>query len=618
MCGIAGHVRRRGRGDTEQVRAQLRTVLHRGPDAVGVFAAGPVAIGQTRLSVIDLVTGDPPITTPDGACGVALNGEIYNYRELRDRTLIGHDFTTAGDTEIIAHLAEDRAGAALARPLRGMFGFAAHNSRTGVTTLARDVMGEKPLYYHLSDDLLVFGSEIKAVLAHPEVPRRPNLDALPSYLALGAAGSPWTMFEGILQLPPGHTMRIDPDFRVIIEPFWELQVPGVHDVTKLDVSFAESVDLVTARLREAVRRRLVADVPLGAFLSGGIDSSLVVALMAEATSMPVRTFTIGVEDADGFDERPFAARVARYCGTDHHEYVVRPDAVDLLQRLVHHYDEPFGDSSAIPTYLVSKMARRHVTVALSGDGGDELFGGYPRFIAGTALAWIEAVPQALRAPLLDGLRRLPGSQVAGFVDGAVLGLPDAFLRWISFVRHDDVARLLGGTIPESPGVTAYRDLWATTAGARALDRLLHLNARTYLVDDLLPKVDRASMANGLEVRSPFLDQDLVQLAFRLPSSHKVRGRSLKRVLKAVARRFVPDEVIDRPKAGFGLPLGRWFRTDLAPYVDDRLLRVGARLHQFVDATALRDLVAEHQAGRAHDHTLWTLLTLEEWLLREGF
>ncbi|MEA2932881.1 MAG: hypothetical protein QOI56_1666, partial [Actinomycetota bacterium] len=378
MCGIAGAI---GTVDVDRdaVERQLRTLDHRGPDSWGMYARGRAAIGQTRLAIIDLVTGDPPITNEDGRVGVALNGEIYNYLALGDDLRHdGHKLATHGDTEVIAHLAESLEPVALARRLVGMFAFAVWDDRRGRLILGRDRLGKKPLYYWAHDGRLVFGSEIKSVLAHPWVPRDLDPDAIPAYLTFGYVPTPRTFFAGIHSVPPGHVLVMDDDGQPRIERYWEPQVPKAGGVELIDLPLDEAATEVRALLTRAVERRLLADVPIGAFLSGGVDSSAVVGIMAGLSARPIRTFTIGFDDDDGYDERPYARTVAERFGTEHVEFVVKPDAVNLVERLVWHHDQPFGDSSAIPTFLLSELTHRHVTVALCGDGGDELFAGYER------------------------------------------------------------------------------------------------------------------------------------------------------------------------------------------------------------------------------------------------
>ena len=405
MCGIAGCTGA-SPAATEAVARQLDTLGHRGPDSRGIHTGEHAAIGQTRLAVIDLITGDPPITNADGTIGVALNGEIYNFKELQaELRARGRALKTEGDTEVIAHLAEDHEPVELARRLYGMFGFAVWDERRRRLILGRDRLGKKPLYYWSGGEHFVFGTEIKAVLAHPAVPRELNTDALSPYLTFGYVPTPETFFAGVRSVPPGHVLTVVPGGEPVLEQYWEPQIPGADDVTRLDLSVDDAAREIRAGLETAVERRLISDVPLGAFLSGGVDSSAVVAMMARATGEPVRTFTIGLDD-DDFDERPYARLVAERYGTDHTELVVHADVESLVERLVWHHDQPFGDYSALPMYLLSDLTRRHVTVALCGDGGDELFAGYERFAAALALQRFDRMPSGARTAIrrtVDGL-----------------------------------------------------------------------------------------------------------------------------------------------------------------------------------------------------------------------
>src|SRR3954447_14589314 len=625
MCGICGSVQSHPDAVAGAVDAQLASQRHRGPDAQGHFDGGRGVVAQNRLSIIDLVTGDPPITNEDGTIGAVLNGEIYNFQALRrELGADGHEFSTEGDTEVLVHLAEDQDARTIARKLDGMFAFAVWDRHRERLFLGRDRVGKKPLYYWHSASAFVFASEIKGVLAHPAVPRELDERAISAYLTFGYVPAPHTFFAGIKSLPPAHVLTIEPGGEPVLERYWQLEVPGANGTReRLDLSLDEAAREVRARLEEAIRRRLVADVPLGAFLSGGIDSSAIVALMAGVMGEPVKTFTIGFEDRDGFDERPFARKVAQRFGTDHHESVVQPEAVDLVERLVWHHDQPFGDSSAVPTFLLNQVAREHVTVALSGDGGDELFAGYERFAAGVAVDRVLMMPPALRTAGRRALSTIPGSAFHGragrahrFVSRVEEGMPDAYLGWISYVPEVWRRRLLAQ--PDDWAREDYSARWRATEGAPTLDRLLALNVETYLPDDLLVKMDRTSMAHGLEVRSPFLDTELLEFATRLAPARKLRGLSLKRVLKRAMSDLLPEEILSRPKRGFGVPLDRWFREDLEAYTRS-LLGPGARVRGHLQGEALDQLLAEHGSGAGtHGHALWTLLTLEVFLRRHSW
>lgn len=621
MCGIAGCT---GSGDDAHRRAlerQLATMHHRGPDSSGYLSGPGVMVGQTRLAVIDVKHGDPPLTDESGDIRVALNGEIYNFRTLRaglqER---GHQFSTACDTEVIAHLAEELSPVELARSLHGMFAFAVWDARRQRLVLGRDRLGKKPLHYWSHGDRFVFGSEIKAVLAHPRVPRRFDPTVLPSYLAYGYAPTPSTFFEGVRVLPPGHVLTLDVGQAPVVESYWD--APAVDLDCLATASSSDLAHELLDLLRMAVRDRLLSDVPLGAFLSGGVDSSAIVALMSQETAHPVRTFTIGFEE-EAYDERRWARLVAERYGCDHTEVVVHPDASELLDQVLDACDQPFADSSAIPTYLLAAETRRHVTVALSGDGGDELFAGYERFAAGLLLDRLAGAPSPILRALSRGAARIPApdqrstlAKVLRFLEQAPAGMPHAYLGWTSYFDSETVNALIPSTGRET--LTAFDELWAASAGAPALNRLLDLNRRTYLLDDLLVKADRMSMAHGLEVRSPFLDHRLVEFAVHLPPSTQLRGRELKRLLKTAVSDLVPSEILARPKAGFGVPLDTWFRTSLRSEVEAALLAPDAKISDHLLMRPVHRLVDDHMSGRrANGQRLWALLMLERFLQQSG-
>jgi asparagine synthase (glutamine-hydrolysing) len=621
MCGISGYVTN-VTVDDHAIAEQLRVLRHRGSDAEGHFGTGAGVIAQNRLAVIDLETGDPPVTNEDGTVGVALNGEIYNFQQLRTKLEArGHRFRTNGDTEVLAHLAEDLEGAEVATALDGMFAFAVWDAQRRTLLLGRDRLGKKPLYYFSSGSIFVFGSEIKAVLAHPAVPRELDEDALPAYLAFGYVPTPRTFFRGIVSVPPGHILTVHPTLQVTLARYG--RVPRGNSPSP-PISMQDAARGVRSRLETAVQRRLISDVPLGAFLSGGLDSSAIVALMATMSGTPVQTFTIGFDDSSGFDERQYANVVARRYHTDHHEFVVAPEAVDLIERLVWHHDQPFGDSSAIPTYLLNELTRSHVTVALSGDGGDELFAGYERFAAAVAVERYRRLPAYARRVLGRTVLAMPRRSLRGrigslqrFVSAADLGLPWAYLAWLSFLPKEmrQAALPSGSAWAEAD----FEAKWSSSEGGPVLERLLELNLETYLVDDLLVKADRMSMAHGLEVRSPFLDIELLSYARSLPPELKVRGFAGKRVLKAAVADLLPGEIRHRRKRGFGVPLDRWFREDLSTYLSSTLGSGRARVREHLEPQAIDRVLYEHARGqRDHGQALWLLLTLEVFLRREGW
>ncbi|MDX6724395.1 MAG: hypothetical protein QOD73_2799 [Solirubrobacteraceae bacterium] len=622
MCGISGFISEHPERDIPIAERQIALLEHRGPDASGWWAGSRCVLAQNRLAIIDVAGGDPPITNEDGTVAVVLNGEIYNFPQLQEELRAGgHRLATRCDTEVIAHLGEELDPVSLAQRLDGMFAFALWRERDRRLVLGRDRLGKKPLYYFHRGGVFVFGSELKAVLAHPAVPRELDREALAPYLSFGYVPSPRTMYEGIRSVPPGCVLTLEEGGEPRIERYW--RTPRRDTGSAGDLSYDDAVAEVRTRLRTAVGKRLIADVPLGAFLSGGIDSSAIVATMAELSDRPVETFTIGFDDTDGFDERPYARAVAQAFGTNHHEFVVHPDAIDLVERLVWFHDQPFGDSSAIPTFLLSEMTSDHVTVALAGDGGDEVFAGYERFLGGVAAGTYERLPRLARQAVEGALATAPAGRLPivpkarRFVSRAGAGLPTAFRQWISYVPDEDTRALTGSA--NGWGVADYEAAWERSAGAPVLDRLLALNLETYLLDDLLVKVDRMSMAHSLEVRSPFLDHELVEFAAGLPGRYKARGMTLKRVLRDAVRPVLPPEILSRGKRGFGVPLDRWFRTDLRAYAEGMLVAPGSRVREHLDETAVQRLVSEHMTGaRNNGHPLWTLLTLEVFLRREGW
>ena len=625
MCGIAGFVQTSGQVDLRFIDKQLELLHHRGPDSQGSYRGSDAVVGQTRLAIIDIETGDPPVTNENKTVGVALNGEIYNYRELRTGLVRrGHTFRTRGDTEVIAHLAEELEPIELARALDGMFAFAVWDDKKEVLILARDGLGKKPLYYWFNSSEFVFASEIKALFAHPSVPREMATGAIEAYLRFGYVPTPRTFFEGIYSVPPGHVLVAKKGSEPQLLKYWEPRVPGASDTAHVDESMDVSARTVRKLLSEAVEKRLVADVPVGAFLSGGIDSSSIIALMTECLGEGIQTFTIGFNDEDGYDERRYARLVADRFRTDHVEFVVEPKAVDLVDTLVWHHDQPFGDASAIPTYLLSELTHQHVTVALCGDGGDELFAGYERFAGALMVERLASLPRALRSPLEMALSRVPkgafggrGKSARRFARRSRLSPADAFGSWLSYMDDD----VLNSLVQESDGwaLNDYRAIFERSAQGKLLDRLIDLNLRTYLLDDLLPKVDRMSMAHGLEVRAPFLDRKLLEYSLKLPERLRIRGLAQKRVLKRAMADLLPREILARRKRGFGVPLDRWFRSDLKNYLQGMLMSPDARVREHLRPEAIDRLVTLHDEEKSDEGlALWSLLTLEIFLRKNGW
>jgi len=595
-------------------------LAHRGPDATGTCAvqAGSIHIGlgHTRLKVVDLSeAADQPMANEDGSVRMVFNGEIYNFRQLRDRLARrGCVFRTCSDTEVLLRLYELE-GEGCVEQLEGMFAFGIWDGRRKRLLLARDRVGKKPLFYVATPRLLAFASEIKALLQHPEIAAEVNDEALPALFLYGYVPTPATCYRGVLNLPPGHQLLIGPDGRRRIDRYWDVPLRSPK-------SPAPSEPEAMARIREllgaAVRRRLIADVPLGAFLSGGIDSSIVVGLMTQLTPEPVRTFSIGFSGDPRFDETAYARLAAQRFGTRHTEFVVQPSAVKLVEELVWHFDGPFSDSSAIPTYLLSQLTRQHVTVALNGDGGDELFAGYLRFYA-TLLA--EQLPLVVRRMAHAVLSTLPewGShrsvfaRLQKFARSAALPFAERFTRWIA-VFYEDLPLLLAGHEGPPPPLRLLEPSLRRCTNASPLTTLLYLNLHTYLADDLLVKMDRCSMAHGLETRSPFLDRELIEYVFSLPDSMKLRWGRTKVILRRAFADLLPPAIVTRGKMGFGVPLRTWFCGELRELLQDLLLAPDARLRQHVDQRYVRVLCDAHWSGRAdHANRLWTLLTFEVWL-----
>ncbi len=606
------------------------TLTHRGPDASSTWVAGDgaCALAHTRLKVIDLETGHQPMGNEDGTVQVVFNGEIYNFRELRrELEAAGHRFRTRSDTEVLVH-GWEAWGEDLPRRLDGMFAFGLWDSRQSVLFLGRDRAGKKPLFLYEDDRRFAFASETKALLALPEVDDALDPRAIPLYLAYGYVPTPGTFYRRIRKLPPGSFLRLQveadgPNLAKTQGPtrYWSL------NFTPVSMTEAEASGKLRALLTQAVERRLMAEVPLGAFLSGGIDSTLVVGLMSRFVPEPVRTFSIGMADDPNYDETRFARIAAERFGTRHTAFTLEAQEVGLLEDLLDAYDEPFGDSSALPTYIVSRLTRAQVTVALTGDGGDELFAGYPRFL-GMRLA--EAMPRWLVAggnvlseflPFDPDFRSL-SRRTKRFLAAAALPPEERMLRWIGFfpdrlgeILKPELAHDLSGEDVSA----SFREPLQRNSGLSPLAGALALNFETYLLDDLLVKADRCSMAHGLELRSPFLDTALMEFAASVPDSLKIRGRTMKYLLKQAFPDLLPASIRGRGKMGFGIPLPTWFRTHWRPLVEDRILDAGSPLFEWVRPEPVKTLVMEHMSETADNgHQIWALLTLDGWLRRGRF
>jgi asparagine synthase (glutamine-hydrolysing) len=614
MCGIFAALGPLPDGVLDGVAAAL---AHRGPDAEGRTSDGPCTLLHRRLKIIDLSElAAQPMANDDGAVQVAFNGEIYNHASLR-RELEGRGarFRSRSDTEAIVR-GYEAWGDGVVERLDGMFAFALWDRRRRRLLVARDRVGKKPLFYATAGGTFRCASTVAALHASG-LPRAPELAALPMYLAHGFVPAPATLHAGVAQLPPASRLVVEEGGAPRIEAYW---APRFGDARTSD-SFAGATARVRALTTAAVERRLEADVPLGAFLSGGIDSTIIVGVMARALGR-VKTFSIGFFGDRRYDETAYARIAARAFGTEHTEFELKPSSFELVETLVAHHDGPFGDSSAIPTYVVSELTRRHVTVALTGDGGDELFCGYTRFLAAEAA---ERIPAPLRAAAAS-LIRLPSTKIPSeratwarvrrFCDAAALPLPDRLAAWNRFfdphaLLRADVARVLDDAV-DAP-LAWQRAIVAESAGRPPLARILDHNFRTYLPYDLMVKADRCSMAHALEVRAPLLDTALVEYAATLPASYLRRGRDTKRVFKHAFADLLPPAIARRGKMGFGVPLATWFRGELRDYLRDRL-NGGARLYEWLDRAAVARLIDEHERGvRDHGQRLWALLTLEIWL-----
>jgi asparagine synthase (glutamine-hydrolysing) len=621
VCGIAGTVAPALTG-VNHVSEMTARQTHRGPDAAGVWGDGQCVLGHRRLAVIDLSgRGCQPMTDETQKLHLVFNGEIYNFRELRhELQLAGHRFMSDTDTEVILH-GYRRWGTDLIPRLRGMFALALWDVERRRLFLARDRVGKKPLFYAHVGDRLVFASEIQGILGDPGVPRDVDWAAIDSYLSWGYVPAPATGFDAIRKLPPAHWMTVDVTGRtpqVRLERYWQLAYEPKSRLT-LPAAAAELREVLT----EAVRLRLLSDVPLGAFLSGGIDSSIVVGLMAELSSQPVKTFSIGFDEA-AYSELPHARRVADLWATDHHEQVVRPDALGLLPELVRHYGEPYADSSAIPTYYVAQLARRHVTVALNGDGGDESFAGYERYRANAVAARLGGFPGS-RAGATLASRLLPDSpdpksrmrRARRFFEVANEPMAQRYARWVGYFSEVEKQALYRG--PLRPLLAGERPLsWMQglldgTAALSPVDAAMSVDVRSYLPYDLLVKVDITSMAHSLEARSPLLDHHVMEFAAQLPVEYKLHRGQTKRLLLHAFPDLLPRENVNRRKMGFAIPVGTWFCGPLRELLQDTLLGADSRVATSLDRAALTALVRDHVTGRAENSAkLWSLLMLDLW------
>jgi len=625
MCGITGWANLDSHtpppeGARELLHAMCERMVHRGPDSEGSYVTSGVALGMRRLAIIDLVTGEQPAFNEDKSVAVVLNGEIYNYRELRtDLEKRGHTFRSASDTEVLPHLYEEY-GDDMIRELNGMFAFALWDNRRRRLLIARDRFGEKPLYWGVFDNTLLFASEPKVLLAHPAVKPSLNLQALREYLSFDYVPAPLSIYEGINKLPAAHKLVVE-DRRVYTEKYWCLSYKRTEPVPSED----EAAQHLRELMADAVRMRLVSDVPLGVLLSGGVDSSTVAALAVQASPEAVKTFSISFAEAS-FDESAYARGVAKFLGTDHHEERLSANlAANLVSEIGAWMDEPFSDPSLVPTYLLSRFTRKHVTVALGGDGGDELFAGYPMY---TGLRWAEfykRVPSLLRTGVVEPLIKLLPVKTKN------LSFDYKALRFVTGAKYDPVARhhvWFGSFTPEEQTELLTAEALAATNGdiyAQArqfadecdsddlVTRMQSVDTRLYLAEDILTKVDRASMAVSLEVRAPFLDPRVAEFVASLPGNYKLRGQKTKYILKKAVKELLPPFVTKRPKKGFGVPVAEWLKVKLRPVARDLLSPERVRRAGVFNPNYIARLQDEHERGVAnHRKLLWTLLMFELW------
>lgn len=628
MCGIVGIVALAGAAppDPRVLDRMCARIEHRGPDDRATHVWDGVGLGMQRLSIIDVEGGNQPLFNEDRTVSTVYNGEIYNFRELRaELEAVGHTFATAADTEVIVHGWEEW-GADFATRLNGMFAIALHDRKNAKFVLIRDRLGVKPLYYAFTGAHLVFGSEIKALLASGLIERRLNTDAVGQLLAWEYVPAPATLFKDVLKLEPGALIELDLGAATAPQPrvWWDVPPPAGEDHVHAPRTEQEWADAIDAQVRESVQRQLVSDVPLGAFLSGGVDSSLIVAGMGAA-----QTFSVGFDDPS-YNELAWARKVADHLGVDHRDEIIRPDVVELFDRLMNHMDDPIGDFSIFPTYLVSQHARQHVKVVLSGDGGDELFGGYETYLAQRMAGLWKWIPGPVRRGLVHPLvlalkprsaKKGPVNMARRFVQGFDADTTLGHARWRLFAAADQLERLFGADARaalETPVNEHIVSLAQRADGRSPLDTALYVDVKSYLSDNILVKVDRMSMACSLEARVPYLDHDLVELAFRMPERFKVHRRQTKVLLKKVAARHLPHDCVYRAKQGFSIPIKTWLGNEFRPLLDEHLSQRRIVDDGLFDAAEIERLKGEHFAGREnHSHVLWTLLVFQDWRRRWG-
>jgi len=627
MCGICGIARTsKGEPISQSLLAFMcRTIVHRGPDDEGIYIEGKVGLGTRRLSIIDLEGGHQPLSNEDGSIWVTYNGEIYNFPQLREKLISrGHFFSTRTDTETIVHSYEEW-GEDFIQRFRGMFAFALWDRRQEKLILVRDRVGIKPLYYtQLEDETLIFGSELKSIIAHPKVKRALDPRALNYFLTVEYVPAPFSIFKDIWKLPAGCFL-IYRGGKIEVKKYWDIK-PSASSPEKISKQNLKAWrDELYELLKESVKLRLISDVPLGAFLSGGVDSSTIVGLMKELGASPLKTFSIGFKD-ESYNELRYAQSIARKFNTEHEEFILEPQALDLTQKLIHHLDEPFGDFSIFPTYLVSLMARSHVKVILSGDGGDEIFGGYEHYQAQKISRF--PVSSFLSTLLRSPIKKLPPSaqkkgiwnKLRRYVQGFEHSPSLAHLRWMMFLSKRNKKNLYSDALIENLGgisdlheIEPFREIFDRLEGFDPINRELYLDLKTYLVDNILVKVDRMSMATSLEARVPLLDHKLVEFAFSLPGKVKLHGLNTKWIFKKTMERLLPHENIYRSKEGFSIPIKHWLREELKDLLLDTLSEKRIREEGYFKYESVKKMIDAHLQGKENfSHELWALLVFEIW------
>ena len=615
MCGICGilHFELDRPVIQDDLHKMTALLQHRGPDDSGIYIKSNVGLGFRRLSIIDLDSGHQPLSNEDGTIWIVFNGEIYNHLELRKMLIAkGHQFKSGSDTEAIVHLYEEY-GRDCVNYLKGMFGFAIWDEKKRTLFCARDRFGIKPFFYFLNKDKFVFGSEIKSILCASEVSTEIAIPMLDQYLTYGYSSNQGTIYQHIEKLKPAHTLEISDSGIPRIEKYWDM-----HYQPDFKKSEEDWCTIIEEKLSETINSHLMSDVPLGAFLSGGIDSSAVVALMAKNSEAPVKTFSIGFKEAE-FNELVYARAIAKKYNTEHHEQIVEPNSVSLLPKLIDTYDEPFADSSAIPTYFVSKFAREFVTVVLSGDGGDELFGGYNKYQKMVNLRKFNIVPDVVGRYLWGGLHHLIPNNVKGkgltyYLSKPKNHIPAYQAIWQLIERKKLYRSEIWELIKEAPAEFSRIGYFSNPNSNDFLFNMQKMDIHGFMVDDILTKVDRASMQNSLEVRVPLLDHEFAELTATIPSNLKMKGSNKKYIFKKAMQKYLPSEILNHKKQGFGVPLKYWFKEDLKEYVNDRLLSKNSPLYDYLDKNYVQTIISGHHTGmRDFNSKIWSLIFLDQWL-----